>query len=93
MSGVAACWGWNEFGQLGTNTREASRPPSVVTGLVGVGYVSAGGHHSCALRNGDVLCWGQNQGGQLGTGNRVDSNRAIEVPNLLGTMVEVDTGY
>ena len=93
MSGVAACWGWNEFGQLGTNTREASRPPSVVMGLVGVDHVAAGGHHSCALRDGDVLCWGQNQGGQLGTGNRADSNRAIEVPNLLGRMVAVDTGY
>ena len=43
MSGVAACWGANEHGQLGTNSREASRPPSIVAGLVGVDHVAAGG--------------------------------------------------
>jgi len=93
MSGVAACWGWNEFGQLGTNSREQSREPTVVPGVLGVSYVAAGGHHSCGLRGGEVLCWGQNQGGQLGTGNVVDSNVAVPVQGLLGQMVEVDSGY
>ena len=83
MSGVAACWGANEHGQLGTNSREASRPPSIVAGLAGVDHVAAGGRHSCAsLREGGFCAGVKMRGGQLGTGTRNDSNRAAPVVGL-----------
>jgi alpha-tubulin suppressor-like RCC1 family protein len=87
------CWGWNEHGQLGSNSRETSRPPGLVGGLVDVSAVVAGGHHSCALSAGQVYCWGQNQGGQLGTGDEVDRNAPIAVQNLPEQIDQIEVGY
>lgn len=34
-------------------------PASVPSGLSGVVQISAGGYHTCALKNsGDIACWG-----------------------------------
>jgi alpha-tubulin suppressor-like RCC1 family protein len=71
--GTVKCWGRNNFGQLGNNSRAASNVPVAVTGITGSSAastavsVSAGGYHSCALMaNGAVQCWGSNLHGQLG---------------------------
>ena len=80
--GRVACWGYNDWGQLGN----ASAPPNVgnntpvfvngipflspgPTGLVTywATAIAAGGSHTCALiENGTVACWGLNDWGQLG---------------------------
>ncbi|MEQ1518242.1 MAG: hypothetical protein ABL931_17310, partial [Usitatibacteraceae bacterium] len=69
VDGGVQCWGTNGSGQLGNNTRIASRIPiqaipagSGVT-MVSIGPASAS---SCAVINGGVKCWGSNGSGQLG---------------------------
>ncbi|MCU1371630.1 MAG: regulator of chromosome condensation [Ilumatobacteraceae bacterium] len=67
-SGVAWCWGFNNYGALGNNTTSGATPPVVASGLTsGVTAISAGTSHSCAVVFGAAKCWGLNGSGQLGT--------------------------
>jgi alpha-tubulin suppressor-like RCC1 family protein len=79
--GIVKCWGYNDFGQLGTGdvATRGDEPGEMGDDLVsvelGVGKlaldIAAGGMHSCALLNdGSVKCWGGNEAGQLGQGDR-----------------------
>jgi alpha-tubulin suppressor-like RCC1 family protein len=66
------CWGDNSADQLGNGTPGGMTwiPQRVANGLNGVVQISAGAHHTCALRNdGIVWCWGDNSFGQLGNGS------------------------
>ncbi|MDY0003016.1 MAG: protein kinase [Polyangia bacterium] len=75
-AGAIYCWGSNSAGQLGAQATPKKRPrPGQVSSLTGVRAISAGGRHTCALReSGELLCWGDNGDGQLGDGSGV--NRA-----------------
>ncbi len=59
-----ACWGANDFGQLGTGTTVAENRPTTVrradgSPLAGALAVVAGNNFSCAqLQGGEVWCWG-----------------------------------
>jgi alpha-tubulin suppressor-like RCC1 family protein len=66
------CWGDNSADQLGNGTTGGGTwiPQRVSLGLSGIVQISAGAHHTCALRNdGIVWCWGDNSFGQLGNGS------------------------
>ncbi len=68
-AGGLLCWGGNSSGQLGDGTTQERQLPVPVTGLTaGVGAVSAGSLHTCAVSGNDVTCWGNNQYGQIGDG-------------------------
>jgi alpha-tubulin suppressor-like RCC1 family protein len=69
-----ACWGWNEYGQLGDGSRESRCVPVDVSGTgSAVAGVSAGGGHTCAVDfAGSLRCWGWNFYGQLGDGTVLD---------------------
>lgn len=69
-SGGVKCWGNNESGQLGDNTRIERGEPAYVNNLLsGVTAISVGEYHSCALMDtGGVKCWGSNSIGELGNG-------------------------
>lgn len=66
-----ACWGINQFYQLGISTSwyvpYANTPPRFVSAR----NVTAGGNHSCSWINTSTFCWGYNLQGQLGNGNLV----------------------
>lgn len=77
-TGTVACWGRNEYGQLGDGTsgdgddltRDNNSPfPVSVIDLTGAIEIAAGGNHTCALlASGEMKCWGANASGELGDG-------------------------
>lgn len=67
--GEMKCWGFDSYGDLGDDAALVNQPlPVTVQGLnSGVISISAGGHHTCAVRTGGALaCWGYDSSGQLG---------------------------
>ena len=85
--GTVRCWGTNQFGQLGDDTKTGPRfTPVAVSGLVDATKLVAGATHACALRAvGTLVCWGGNGQGQLGTGNTTDR----DVPTPVVAMANV----
>ena len=81
-SGTVSCWGNNYNGQLGNGQSQDyenrsvsyrygpySWVPTGVAGITDATAITAGGEHSCALREGGTIsCWGNNWHGQLGNG-------------------------
>ena len=73
QSGAVACWGLNDFGQLGRgggNSPQFDQTVLAVTGSTAYSVVGAGFRLACAVRadgSGTVDCWGLNDAGQLGT--------------------------
>jgi alpha-tubulin suppressor-like RCC1 family protein len=71
-SSEVACWGANDFGQLG---RGAGASREIAAGVLdadggvfrGATLVGAGGEHACAFKSdGSLWCWGKNADGELG---------------------------
>ena len=99
-TGAAFCWGYNQSGQLGNNTRTTSNTPvavtttGVLTGKV-VTTISTGGSLSCAIASGAAYCWGSNNYGELGDGSRAASYVPVMVDSTLakiGSTYEVSVG-
>jgi alpha-tubulin suppressor-like RCC1 family protein len=88
----AYCWGYNQFGQLGTGSETGpeqcqgaagpfpcSTRPVAVVGAHRFRQVSAGEAHSCGVTTeNQVYCWGGN-GGRLGNGSTEDSPSPVLV--------------
>lgn len=68
----AYCWGFNEYGQVGSGTSSTEAMPVKVAmpNSESVIQVEPGNVHTCALTsNGKAYCWGANKYGQLGNGS------------------------
>lgn len=77
-AGVAYCWGYGIFGQLGAGDitgcfvsdlgmPDGCRGPRPVVGSVRFAMLAAGASHTCGVTlTGQLSCWGLNDGGQLG---------------------------
>jgi alpha-tubulin suppressor-like RCC1 family protein len=64
-----ACWGNNEYGQIGngfSGSISNTAVPNFVSGLIGVSDFASGGNATCAIVSGEVYCWGDNQYAQIG---------------------------
>lgn len=78
-TGQVACWGSNEYGQLGVGTQVPFLMTAVTPVDLGLSFgtveeVAVGGWHTCARNSmGQVKCWGQNEYGQLG----LEHNRSL----------------
>lgn len=86
------CWGRNQNGQIGNNTvTNALRPIAIATD---VKTVSAGGSHTCLMKNtnNQVQCWGNNAQGQLGLGNLNVTRIPTNLSGVNGTISELVTG-
>jgi alpha-tubulin suppressor-like RCC1 family protein len=66
-SGKAACWGNNEWGQLGNGLiASTSAVPTVVVGLDDIETIATTAVATCALhKSHTVSCWGRNAFGEL----------------------------
>ena len=97
QDGVAHCWGYNRYGQLGNGTiTSRSIPDSIpvqVNGLsANVTAVAAGSHHSCAIQNGAANCWGYNRYGQLGDGTITSRSIPVQVSGLSTDVTTITVG-
>jgi alpha-tubulin suppressor-like RCC1 family protein len=75
LNGEVACWGSNDYGQLGSAVVGwRALTPVVVRGLTDeIAEIACGGNHTCArTKKYAVLCWGDNRYGQLGDGTAVN---------------------
>ena len=71
-SGALYGWGWNQFGQLGTDSTQDSNCPRKVMFPNGISIVqvACGWRHTIAIScDGGIFTWGRCANGQLGHGN------------------------
>jgi alpha-tubulin suppressor-like RCC1 family protein len=80
-AGVAYCWGYNDYGQLGNGTLTNAMAPLAVKGNLTFTSLSAGGGgQACGLvAGGAAYCWGANASGQLGVGTGAFSTTPLPV--------------
>lgn len=82
--GVAYCWGYNAFGQLGTGSTTNSATPLAVSGGLSLAAISSGFGHTCGLTSGGAAyCWGYNGDGELGSGTTTQSLVPVPVTGSL----------
>jgi len=87
VDGKLQCWGRNEFGKLGIQSKDSGNfLPQMVPLPRKVLQVSLGSNHTCVVLEGNELqCWGYNRFGQLGFGdlqNRNGFESGHEVPYM-----------
>jgi alpha-tubulin suppressor-like RCC1 family protein len=82
-TGVALCWGWNRFGQLGVGSTVNLGLPERHQGAR-FAALAAGREHTCGLdADGRAFCWGRGVFGQLGDGGDSMRTRATAVSTNL----------
>jgi alpha-tubulin suppressor-like RCC1 family protein len=74
------CWGWNYYGQLGTEPPTATM--GMPSGLAMATSLSAADHSCAVLKSGAVSCWGFNRSGELGNGNTIDASTPQSVAGI-----------
>ena len=100
-TGEVACWGLDDYGQLGDGAGSSwtcNGDPCEYFAVVLAFFssatdITAGYRHSCAVEAGSVYCWGRNDHGQLGVDPAIttDSPIPVLVPGLSG-VISVEAG-
>ncbi|KAL4449488.1 hypothetical protein ABPG77_007132 [Micractinium sp. CCAP 211/92] len=91
----AFCFGWNEYGQIGTGSLSNSTVPVPVLGTRSFKSLSAGDSHTCGLLyDTSIFCWGAGSFGQLGRGLRITAGSSpAAVVQRFGATTRVMTGF
>jgi alpha-tubulin suppressor-like RCC1 family protein len=95
-AGGVKCWGNNEYGQLGVESKkETIHTPVIVSGLAsGVTAIASDGGHACAITTrGLVMCWGNNKYGQLGDGTAEIRKLPVVVTGLTLKPAAIGAGW
>ncbi|HAN31140.1 MAG TPA: hypothetical protein DCQ06_06030, partial [Myxococcales bacterium] len=89
-----ACWGRNNYGQLGDGTNLTSGKPVAVKDLKNIIDISAGYQHACAVdQQGKIYCWGYNSSYQLGEGTTTSSKVPVTAAKGITDAIAVSAGY
>lgn len=103
-NGTAACWGGNQFGQLGNGSQSlvsclsglavCSNGPVTVSGTTTWTSLAGGYLYTCGLDGaGAAHCWGAGRRGQLGDGQQASTNVPGTVSGgLTFTQISAATG-
>jgi alpha-tubulin suppressor-like RCC1 family protein len=91
--GSEACWGLDEYGQLGDGTETPSLvvedTPQEAHGIAGALQIAVGEQYACTLlAGGHEDCWGRDDEGQVGDGEG-KPNRRVDLPKPLGALTGV----
>jgi hypothetical protein len=90
--GTVACWGANDFGQLG-NGKDGRRPgPQPVPGVEGAVHIAVGNADTCAvLRDQSLRCWGGNKSGQLTPSfpEKTTTPKPLDVGKVVSTVLGI----
>ena len=89
-NGTLWAWGRNDYtGQLGDGTTTNRIVPTQIGTATNWASISAGDHHSMAIKtDGTLWAWGNNDGGELGTGN---TTTYLNPTNILATVAGIVT--
>ncbi len=97
-TGVADCWGLNDFGQLGAPSpagQQFNSTPGPVSGNLQFATLSAGNAVACGVTPASQgFCWGDNTFGKLGIGSNTPPSTSQ--PQLVSgglTFAAIDAGY
>jgi alpha-tubulin suppressor-like RCC1 family protein len=79
-----ACWGWNQFGQLGLGHNNDAHSPQEVASIAGeeVRELAAGWKHTIVTTGEKTWAWGRGVNAQLGNGEAKDVNTPVLLPEL-----------
>ena len=93
-TGGIQCWGYNQFGALGTGTVAQSLVPVDVIDLpTNASAVDSGMLHTCAiLDDGSIMCWGYNGGGQLGDDSTANRLSPVAVAGSISNAGKISAG-
>ena len=92
--GQVACWGDNDYKQLGDGTTTDSTSAKTIPGISGALALAVGTASACAvLADRTLKCWGINGDGRLSIGTSVDEStpRAVVGFGTLGTTTTTST--
>ncbi len=86
--GTVYCWGYNLWGQLGTEVNAGgvtpTPTPTPVASSAAFTQIAAGESHTCGLTAaGAAWCWGRNNFGQLGTTLNLNTSMPTPTPQLV----------
>ena len=85
-------WGYNVYGQLGTNSTDTINSPTQITNVSSIKEVSAGKTHSSVVtREGNVYVTGLNGLGQFGNGN-TDNAKEFTIIDTLSEVYSAVSG-
>lgn len=87
-NGIAYCWGYGLFGQLGGGSTLSQSRPAAVSGSLTFKQIDTGDYHTCGIAtNNKAYCWGWGALGRLGNGSTDNKLVPTQVDTSLNTEI------
>lgn len=87
-TGKVWMWGYNNDGELGNNSTDASPVPVCVPGISNITALACGNFHTLALDStGTIYAWGFNDNGQIGDGSTQARWSPVLIPRFQAQII------